>query len=193
MAAKRLCSIEGCGKPHKARGWCRQHYERWKDHGDPKGGATAKGAALEWLEARVAYGGDDCLIWPFARRHKGYGVVRINGRAHGAHRWMCERRYGQPPAPEYEAAHSCGRGHEGCVNPRHLRWATSTENKADMLVHGTRRRGQQHGSAKLTEADIRRIRSLQGALTLAEIAAQFGVSPSAVSLIHLRRNWAWVQ
>lgn len=33
------CSIEGCGKPHLARGWCVKHYTRWRSHGtteDPK-------------------------------------------------------------------------------------------------------------------------------------------------------------
>ena len=29
------CSIEGCGKPHHARGWCSEHYHRWKSQGDP--------------------------------------------------------------------------------------------------------------------------------------------------------------
>jgi hypothetical protein len=25
----KLCSIEGCNKPHEARGWCNTHYSRW--------------------------------------------------------------------------------------------------------------------------------------------------------------------
>lgn len=33
------CSIEGCNKPAKTRGWCPGHYHRWRKHGDPhKGG-----------------------------------------------------------------------------------------------------------------------------------------------------------
>jgi len=31
----RLCSIEGCEKPHKSTGWCAMHYWRWRKHGDP--------------------------------------------------------------------------------------------------------------------------------------------------------------
>lgn len=27
------CSIDGCAKPVKARGWCAMHYWRWKKHG----------------------------------------------------------------------------------------------------------------------------------------------------------------
>lgn len=30
-----LCTIDGCGKRHLARGWCSMHYRRWKQHGDP--------------------------------------------------------------------------------------------------------------------------------------------------------------
>lgn len=30
-----LCSIEGCGKPVQARGWCNTHYARWRRQGDP--------------------------------------------------------------------------------------------------------------------------------------------------------------
>lgn len=35
MAAKRICSIEGCDKPVVARGWCRTHYSRWQRRRDP--------------------------------------------------------------------------------------------------------------------------------------------------------------
>ena len=29
------CSIAGCEKPRKARGWCSAHWSRWQRHGDP--------------------------------------------------------------------------------------------------------------------------------------------------------------
>lgn len=32
---ERICSIKGCGKPLRARGWCVKHYNRWRRHGDP--------------------------------------------------------------------------------------------------------------------------------------------------------------
>jgi len=30
-----VCSVDGCEKPRKARGWCLMHWARWRRHGDP--------------------------------------------------------------------------------------------------------------------------------------------------------------
>ena len=35
MHPKKICSINGCDKPHKAHGWCGAHYQRWWKRGDP--------------------------------------------------------------------------------------------------------------------------------------------------------------
>jgi HNH endonuclease len=32
--SKRTCSVKGCPKPVKGRGWCNTHYSRWRLHGD---------------------------------------------------------------------------------------------------------------------------------------------------------------
>jgi len=29
-----FCEVDGCGRPHAARGWCGTHYLRWRTHGD---------------------------------------------------------------------------------------------------------------------------------------------------------------
>lgn len=66
---------------------------------------------------------------------KGYGLIRIDGVMCRVHRLVCIRRHGPPPTDDLEAAHSCGNA--GCVNPRHIRWATRFENAADKKLHGT--------------------------------------------------------
>lgn len=35
--AESICSVAGCDKPAKSRGWCNRHYCRWRYYGDPEG------------------------------------------------------------------------------------------------------------------------------------------------------------
>lgn len=38
----RRCSIAGCDRPHKGKGYCNLHYQRWLAHGDPLAGRKRK-------------------------------------------------------------------------------------------------------------------------------------------------------
>lgn len=190
---KTICSIEGCGNPHLARGWCERHYRRWRRHGDPLAGSTSWGVPMQWLRDHLDHTGDECLIWPFARGAAfGYGRIYADGETTVAHRLMCEHRHGPPPTPRHEAAHNCGNGHLGCVNGGHLRWATPKENHADKLIHGTHDRGERNSQAKLTEADVAAIRSRVG-ISYQQIAKQFGVSATTVWRVKRRLRWAWLE
>lgn len=194
MAVSRICSIDGCCKPAcNSRGWCVAHYSRWRRYGDPLAGRVPHGEASRWLLDHVTFSSDDCLIWPFARMHTGYGRVWLNGRLQVASRAMCELAHGNPPSRNYYAAHSCGKGRDGCVNPKHLSWKTRLENEADKRAHGTVARGEKNGRAKLSDADVMRIRELAGAVPQKELAAMFGVSPSLISMViagHRRKGGA---
>lgn len=44
MKATRVCSFDGCEEPHKAKGWCRYHYERVLLTGAPDGHIPRKSA-----------------------------------------------------------------------------------------------------------------------------------------------------
>src|SRR5690242_5616667 len=131
MAAPRICSVDGCNKAAWRRGWCGAHYARFRRHGDPLGGGTGWGIPLQWLKEQIAAAGTDCIFWTFADNTGGRGVLRYNGRNIEAHRLVCILVHGEPPTPEHEAAHSCGNGHLGCINPNHLRWDTRVGNFAD--------------------------------------------------------------
>jgi hypothetical protein len=144
------------------------------------------GAGIQWIRARVGYQGDDCLIWPF-HLCNGYGTLGYLGKQYYAHRFMCELAHGAPPSPDLEAAHSCGRGHLGCTNPRHLSWKTPGENQRDRAGHGTRNVWSWRG--KITQAQADEILALKGKRTQAEIAEQFGISRSNVSFIHCGKAW----
>ena len=190
MATSRICSIPDCGKPRVKRGWCATHYSRWRIHGDPTHLDRAANGELEHYlrEVVMTYDGKDCLIWPYARSH-GYAIITRNRHNIPVSRLVCEDEHGPAPTPDHQCAHSCGRGHLGCVARSHLRWATRTENMADCDIHGTRPRGERHGRSTLTEESVRNIRSLEGAKTQRDIARLFGVCQMTVSLIHRRKIW----
>lgn len=154
-----------------------------------------KGTSMEWVETvAIKYDSGECLKWPFGSDANGYGQLNIDGRGTTyAHRYICERTYGSPPTISHQAAHSCGNGHLGCVNPNHIRWATRSENYADCLIHGTHVRGTRHGMSRLTEDDIREIRNIPKSMTLIEIGRIFGIAPQTVSKIRRRERWGWLQ
>jgi hypothetical protein len=173
------------------------HYERWRAHGDPLiclVSVPPRGEPKRYLcEVVLAYEGDECLIWPFGTNEHGYGVLTSLGGSRIVARHVCEEVNGPPPTPEHEAAHSCGKGRLACVTKRHLSWKTSAGNKADMVEHGTRLRGERSGLSKLTEPEVRQIIALKGIKSQSKIADQFGVSQRHVGRIHRHENWAWLE
>lgn len=133
-----------------------------------------------WIrDVALTHQSDDCLIWPFTRLATGYGRLGRNGKQIFVHRYICEWVNGPPPEPHYHAAHSCGNGHLACVNIRHLRWATPTDNQRD-----GRRYARRLGMAKARE-----IRSLKGNLREDVIASRFGISERTVRRIHYGEIW----
>lgn len=188
MASSRICSVPDCGKPVEGYGYCKNHYYRFHKYGDPLAGGTPQGDPRRFLEqVAYAYQGDDCLIWPYGTDVNGYGQVRISKKTYYVTRLVCENEHGPAPTSSHQAAHSCGRGHEGCCNPKHLRWATVRENHADKRGHGTY--SPPPIVNKLTEKDVRDIRALRGKMTQRAIAEIYGVGHSAIGAIQRRKTW----
>lgn len=150
-----------------------------------------EGVPRAWLDAHKNVTGQDCLIWPFWRTPNGYGRIRIGKKSAAVHRLMCVHRHGLPPTPKYDAAHSCGKGNLGCVNPQHVSWKTRKDNQADQIIHGTINRGERNGSAKLTKADVMAIRSSKGVMHR-DLARQYGVSDTTIASVVYRQTWAWL-
>jgi hypothetical protein len=202
----KICSVEGCGGKVLAKGLCQRHYLRLWRHGDPLGGGphqatpqnlAPRGAPLAWIEAHLDYDSAACLAWPFTRNSHGYGELWIDGKRFRAHRYMCERTHGPAPGPKYEATHTCGKGHEGCSNPRHLVWNTHQGNMLDKRIHGTELLGERSRFAKLTEDDVRFILMRAGTTKAmgiargvrAQLMREFGVSPATIDDITHGRTW----
>jgi DNA-binding Lrp family transcriptional regulator len=56
-------------------------------------------------------------------------------------------------------------------------------------------RGERHHNAKLTRADVRKIRKLiaNGKLMFKEIAERFDVDPETIGAIAHSRSWVWLK
>jgi hypothetical protein len=144
-----------------------------------------KGQGIAWLKAHVAYQGDDCLPWPLSRDNRvGRGRVGYNGKHLWAHRLMCILAHGEPPTPKHQAAHSCGKGHYGCCNPRHLSWKTNSENQLDRRKNGNMLRNRSGWRGNLSPEQRAEIVALKGKKPQVEIAKQFGVSLGCVQYWH---------
>ena len=184
-----LCKIEGCEKKTVARGFCHSHYTKALKAGEfkPQHGSRT----LKWIEQHKNYTGDDCLIWPFARTKAGYPNMKHGETYRVASRVMCEIAHGKPDDESLHAAHSCGNGRGGCMNPNHLRWATPKENEADKEIHGTRARGEDCSFSKLTWAIVDAIREDAKTMRNKDIAEKHNITRQTVSSITL--NQAWVR
>jgi hypothetical protein len=126
------------------------------------------------------------------------------GQAVAAHRFSYERFIGIIP-DEMMVLHKCDITF--CVNPDHLFLGTQLDNMRDAKQKNrlwsakgeeswSRRnpdrlaRGERHGSAKLTEADVIEIR--RSSLKRSELARKYGVSWDVINLIQKRLAWASV-
>lgn len=133
-----------------------------------------------------------CHIWTGDINDRGYGLIRDGKKSVRAHRVAWERENG--PIPDgMVVLHRCDV--RCCVNPDHLQVGTQAENMKDMGRKGRARggsRGSDQGGAKLTEEDVKRIRSLAGSMSQQAIADLYGIDRTNVSVIVLRKGWKHV-
>ena len=145
---------------------------------------TKQGEPERWLSAHINYNSDDCLVWPFGGCGD-YGGIVWNGRTRGAHRRMCELAHGPAPETKPHVAHSCDV--KRCVNPKHLRWATHSENMQDKVVRGKSNPGAMCHKAVLSDEDVQRI--IQSDESNVALAKRFGVGTTAISSIRTGKSW----
>lgn len=121
----------------------------------------------------------------------GYRAVRLthNGRcvARYVHRLILEA-FVCPCPPGMECRHLDGNRTNNRLD--NLAWGTPCQNTGDKRRHGTVKRGEGIGTAKLTVGDIEEMRRMRAAgVPRGEIAERFGVQPTQVSRVVLGSNW----
>lgn len=157
-----------------------------------------------WPKVDTSGGPDACWTWTAALNTAGYGVISAGpGGASPlrAHRVAWELTHG--PIPSWlDVLHACD--NPPCVNPAHLWLGTASDNGRDMASKGRARgqrswdhmpRGEDHGYATLTEADVREIRRAYAAreATQTDLGRRFGVHQTLISLIVLGKAWRHVK
>ena len=140
--ANRICSIEGCGRPLYARGWCKTpHYYSWWKWGDPEHVSPLRRPEIERFWAKVDQDGPvpkhrpelgQCWVWTANTIPKGYGLF---GRKRYAHRYSWTLHYGTIPGKLW-VLHKCD--NPPCVRPDHLFLGTARDNYEDMRAKGRR-------------------------------------------------------
>lgn len=161
---------------------------------------TPKDIARFWVKVNKRTD-DECWMWLGATsKVNGYGQFGFKGRSYCAHRMSYRINRGNFD-PELKVCHSCDV--KGCVNPNHLWLGTQTDNMRDCKKKGrlyyqrpeSRKRGEEHGSSKLTDAHIRAIRYMYatGYFTHEEISDHFRISETEIRNIVDNKVWRHVQ
>ncbi len=138
---------------------------------------------------------EGCWIWTGGKTVFGYGSIseRTDGskRAYNTHRVSYELHYGSIPEGLC-VLHRCD--NPPCVRPDHLFLGTRKDNIADMDNKGRRVNGQKGNHHKLSESQVRQIRSLyqEGATNQDGLAGMFGVHPSTIHYIVTQKRWKHV-
>jgi len=145
-----------------------------------------------WDRVEVGEPGE-CWNWTGTLFNNGYGALWMDGQNHGAHRISWALHYG-PIAPRLFVCHHCD--NPACVNPDHLFLGTQVDNLRDMASKdrqgGGARPGEDSGNAKLTADQVIEIRERYATenISYAELALDYPVSGTAISLIVRGKRWA---
>jgi hypothetical protein len=151
----------------------------------PRAYTEAEQDAAFW--ARV--GRDDatgCWPWRGHANAKGYGRLQFRGRLELAHRVAFFMHHGRWPDPC--ALHRCD--NPPCCNVSHMFEGDQALNNEDKRAKRRHVFGEAVHTRKLTEDDVRAIRTVGGSNRA--LAARFGVDRSTISTIRSGRTWSHV-
>ena len=189
------CSIDGCSRLAKKRGWCRRHYDRWWRNGDPvatqiRSPKMSLSEVVDWLLKRTKRTDSGCLEFQGHRNELGYGQVSFKRKMKLTHRLVVENSVGRSLKKYELACHKCH--NPSCINIDHLYVGDSKTNAQDRIRSGRPSNlpvGENHHKAKLTEADVRIIRKMAASRVIPQkgIAYVFGITQhqTHLSLIHI--------
>lgn len=134
------CSIEGCDKEARSKGWCSMHYTRWLRHGDPlvilrnqhkkplRKDDSNKELCLSHPGEYVAF--QSMFQRCYDPKNKSYGLygargIKICERWRESHGF---RNFLEDMGPKPSSKHSLDRVNpDGNYSPENCRWATARQ------------------------------------------------------------------
>lgn len=135
-----------------------------------------------------------CRIWTRSRDvNTGYAKQKWDGENQLAHRLAYWVRYGELDDDDL-ILHMCGRGADGCINPRHLYKGNHQLNSDDAVAVDRHTRGERSYTAKLTDSIVREAREIwTGGATARELADYYGVAGSTMQRALNGDTWKHVK
>lgn len=205
----RICQAPGCERAADyGRRECSGHRARMKSHGT-YGSAEFRKPTPAGLDAWgvLSHNGwtavvrvpdlGECHEYDGPRFARGYGQVKSKIDAPNpklAHRVSYEHHFG--PIPDgLIVRHKCD--NPPCINPDHLELGTSADNARDRKLRGRGATGEKSGMAKLSDADVIKLRAIGKSLpnrlhrgpALRRFAESVSVSYAAVQSAWLRSTF----
>lgn len=180
-----MCKVDGCnnGKVF-AKGFCNSHYKRNRLYGNPTGGKSYKGEVVNFLSDAISSNTQECILSPYSRNKGGYSRVNIKGKTILSHVFVLESVSKKKLKINNEVIHSCGNGHLGCVNPKHLSWGTREQNVKDAILHGSKH----SGSKKFSDREVSEMRKLlKEGVDHFTVSEKYNISPSYLNKIRLNK------
>lgn len=138
------------------------------------------------------HGSDGCWLWTAGTFGDGYGRFTVDGKYYQAHRIAWAVAYEEDPGDDL-VLHHCDR--VDCVNPIHLYLGDQTDNMQDVKARGGwdvfSSFGEENPNAKLTADQVREIRTRykEEDVVQRDLAAEYGVSPSLISMVVNEVQW----
>jgi hypothetical protein len=137
-----------------------------------------------------------CIIWVGRIGKHGYGCLDVDGKVQYVHRLIWKHTHGKIPRFMF-VCHRCDT--PTCLNIDHLFLGTAADNSHDCMskgrddTHGLVNLGIMHPNSKLTDEQIADIRKRAAASSKrgvrAQLAREYGITRSNVSIIVLRQGW----
>jgi len=121
----------------------------------------------------------DCWLWIGVKDTSGYGKFSIKKKRVGSHRFSYELATKQPIPKGMVIMHTCD--NPSCVNPKHLRIGTFSENAVDMVIKNRSR------ICYLTAEQVKEIKASN--LSIKELSLKYDVSTSCIRDIKKKRTW----